>query len=184
MNKKIIVCLFSFFSITLIGAEQEMKIQSAKRRETKELQSNRIKKVKTNHDEGAVDVAEEMEDTRDSFSFDDLKRTLEEVSSLSPEQLESHLKRYTEIEKINFQIRDAQNRVREMGKEEYTLLLLKGMVNVGDGKGLIALGRGLAAYGVEGKGLELERIGAEIEACKSRRDQTIAGIVSNACKDS
>lgn len=179
MNKKSMSFLLSFLSLTLIGAEQEAKMRSAKRREAEELQVKRAKKIKIESDE-QIDGAE-MEDTEPNvFSFDDFEKKLEEIMGDSPSdgQLEQAKKEYSEIEEINTHISRLKNDLKKIGKKHNLNLFLLERVKLDDGKALMALGKALTAFGNEESGKELECIGAEIEVWKFRREQVLNSTVS------
>jgi DNA polymerase II small subunit/DNA polymerase delta subunit B len=179
MNKKVMSFLLSFLSLTLIGAEQEMKMRSAKRREAQELQVKRAKRVKIESDKQIDD--EEIEDTESNvFSFDDFEKKLKEIMGDSPsnEQLEQAKEKYSAVEEINKHIAGLKSDVNKVGEKHNLNLFLLERVKLDDGKALIALGKALTDFGNEESGKKLERIGVEIEDWKFRREQVLNNAVS------
>lgn len=150
MNKKIIVCLLSFFSMAVIGAEQEMKVRSAKRREAEELQPRRTKKVKMSHNEPGNEVRMENLEV-DSFSFEDMKKSLEEIMCplLSQKEQESMSKASVQkVEEADSEIKKLIDEVMKVAQQYNFYYFLEGKIDPGrDGAGIKKYGELLAMIG-------------------------------------
>ncbi len=183
MNKKIVACLFSFFSMTLVGAEEQLKMKASRKREQAEtLQNNRTKRIKKRQNqEQAGGMKIEITESK-IFSFENLKEILEEMngSSVSQEEIEQNIKgsHYKqEIELVDKHLYDLRNRIIKF-QENFNLHLLSiGEVDPEDGDNIIILGRALQASGEENGGKELETIGLEILLWKPRREQAWNNLV-------
>ncbi|HEB41515.1 MAG TPA: hypothetical protein ENI08_00665 [Candidatus Dependentiae bacterium] len=213
MNKKIVTCLFSLFSMTLFCAEENAEIKTSRKRCQREeqWQGNKAKRVKKrqnqdqaggiNNQDQTSSISMEIISEPEPFSFKDLKKIVEEIegSSISQEEREQERKEscsllelidkkeitpyLQEIEQVNKHLISLRERITEFQKKYNLYLLSTGEIDLEDGNSILILGRALQATGQKEEGKKLEVIGLEIAIWKSRKNGTLNNLLDKIFED-
>ena len=200
MNKKIFVCAFSFFSMTLFCAEEHVKMEISRKRCQREeqWQGNKAKRVKKRQNQNQAGGINMEIISSDNFAWEDLKKILEEIegSSISQEEMEQERKKCSSLldkKEINLFMKEIElvvnhlvalrESITELQKRFNLQLLSTSAVDQEDGNSIIAMARLLQTTGQKEEGKKLAEIGATMIFWQSRKEQNLNDLIGKLFAD-